>query len=315
MKGDEPITVNILRRQVVLAEFWDTLGWVHFQRSELDEADKFITAAWSADARSTVADHLGQIYERCGQQQQAIHAFALALAAGGALPETRLRLAALVPAAEIDQLIAQASGDLVAMRTLPAGRLIPDKATAQFDVVQTQKPERPLAQFIRGDHSLRPFTKAVEELTPAGVFPETSIKMTRLVNLTCPGQGGDCSIELLPASAAVFAELNSIPPDTNFASVSHIGRGVTPPVPIYKPEPQYSKQARKNRIQGAVVLKFVIDPTGHPRDIKVLRGLGYGLDEKAIECAAQWEFRPGMKDGQPVPVTATIAVNFSIKDN
>jgi hypothetical protein len=43
MKGDEPITVNILRREVTLAEFWDTLGWVHFQRSELDEADKFVT--------------------------------------------------------------------------------------------------------------------------------------------------------------------------------------------------------------------------------------------------------------------------------
>ena len=227
------------------------------------------------------------------------------------MPETRRRLAALVPAAEIDELIARASGDLVA-RTLSAGKLLPDKATAQFEVVQTQRPERPLAQFIRGDDRLRPFTKVVEELTPAGVFPEASIKMARLVNLTCPGQGGDCSIELLPASAAVFAELNAVPPDTNYASVSHIARGVTPPVPTYKPEPRYSKEALKRKLQGAVVLKFVVDPTGHPRDIKVLRSLGYGLDEKAIECVGQWEFRPGMKDGQAVPVAATVEVNFRL---
>ena len=87
---------------------------------------------------------------------------------------------------------------------------------------------------------------------------------------------------------------------------------MTPPVPIYRPEPQYSKEALKKKYQGTVVLYVEVDPSGHPRNIKVMRSLGLGLDEKAIEAVSQWEFRPGMKDGKPVTVAATVAVNFRL---
>jgi TonB family protein len=55
-----------------------------------------------------------------------------------------------------------------------------------------------------------------------------------------------------------------------------------------------------------------VDPTGRARNIKAIRSLGLGLDEKAIEAVSQWEFRPAMKDGQPVTVAATIEVNFRL---
>ena len=55
-----------------------------------------------------------------------------------------------------------------------------------------------------------------------------------------------------------------------------------------------------------------VDTSGHPRNIKVMRSLGLGLDEKAIEAVSQWEFRPGMKDGKPVTVAATVEVNFRL---
>jgi hypothetical protein len=48
---------------------------------------------------------------------------------------------------------------------------------------------------------------------------------------------------------------------------------------------------------------------------RVLRGVGYGLDEKALEAVAQWKFRPGAKDGKPVTVAATIEVNFRLLKN
>jgi len=90
-----------------------------------------------------------------------------------------------------------------------------------------------------------------------------------------------------------------------------IGGGVSAPVPIYKPEPEYSEEARKAKFQGTVMF-IVVDAQGNPRDLKVVRPLGLGLDQKAIEAVQKWKFRPGMKDGKPVPVQATIEVNFRL---
>jgi TonB family protein len=87
---------------------------------------------------------------------------------------------------------------------------------------------------------------------------------------------------------------------------------VSAPVPIYKPEPEYSEEARKAKFQGTVVLFIVVDEKGNARDLRVIRPLGLGLDQKAIEAVNKWKFRPGMKDGHPVSVQATIEVNFRL---
>jgi protein TonB len=87
---------------------------------------------------------------------------------------------------------------------------------------------------------------------------------------------------------------------------------MTSPVAIYKPEPQYSEQARAAKWQGAVLVSVVIDATGTPTNIKVVRPLGLGLDEQAIEAVHQWKFQPGTKDGVPVPVQAQIEVAFRL---
>ena len=90
------------------------------------------------------------------------------------------------------------------------------------------------------------------------------------------------------------------------------GNGVTNPVPIYRPEPQYSEEARKAKWQGAVLLSLVVDENGKPTSIKVVRPLGLGLDEKAIEAVTQWKFKPGTKEGKPVAVQAQIEVTFRL---
>ncbi len=91
-----------------------------------------------------------------------------------------------------------------------------------------------------------------------------------------------------------------------------IGGGVSAPALIYKVEPEYSEEARKAKYQGTVVLFVIVDDKGNPRDVRVVRPLGLGLDQKAIEAVQKWRFRPGMKDGHPVPVQATIEVNFRL---
>ena len=91
-----------------------------------------------------------------------------------------------------------------------------------------------------------------------------------------------------------------------------VGNGVSKPEMAFKVEPEYSEAARKAKLLGVVVLYIVIDRTGHPVNIAVLKSLGKGLDEKAIEAVLQWRFHPGARNGVPVNVAATIEVNFRL---
>jgi TonB family protein len=91
-----------------------------------------------------------------------------------------------------------------------------------------------------------------------------------------------------------------------------IGGGVSSPVLIYKIEPEYSEEARKAKWQGTVILAIVVGLDGRASNITVVRPLGMGLDEKAIEAVQKWRFRPGLKDGRAVPVQANVEVNFRL---
>src|ERR1039458_6239412 len=91
-----------------------------------------------------------------------------------------------------------------------------------------------------------------------------------------------------------------------------VGGGVSAPRPIYDPDPEYSEEARHVKYQGTVLLWVIVGPDGRPRDIRVQRSLGMGLDEKAIEAVRQWKFEPSMKDGHPVAVQVNIEVSFRL---
>jgi TonB family protein len=91
-----------------------------------------------------------------------------------------------------------------------------------------------------------------------------------------------------------------------------IGNGVSPPKPIFTPEPEYSEEARKAKFQGTVLLAIVVDETGKATQIKVSRPLGLGLDEKAIEAVKKWKFEPGKYNGKAVAVQATVEVSFRL---
>ena len=94
--------------------------------------------------------------------------------------------------------------------------------------------------------------------------------------------------------------------------VFHAGGGVSAPAVIVKVDPEYSEEARKAKYSGTVVLSVVVDQEGRARDIHVLKSLGMGLDEKAVEAVQKWKFKPGMKGGQAVNVRAQIEVNFRL---
>src|SRR5689334_22089497 len=91
-----------------------------------------------------------------------------------------------------------------------------------------------------------------------------------------------------------------------------VGNGVSPPRLISKVEPEYSEEARKARLNGAVMLYVVVQPSGQADSFKVVRSLGLGLDEQAIKAVEQWKFEPGVKYAKPVSVQATIEVRFRL---
>lgn len=88
--------------------------------------------------------------------------------------------------------------------------------------------------------------------------------------------------------------------------------GVTAPVAKFTPEPDFSEEARKAKFQGTVTLSAIIGPDGRPRNLKVVRSLGMGLDEKALEKVRTWLFEPGKRNGQPVSVAMTLEVDFHL---
>ncbi|MBI2816586.1 MAG: TonB family protein [Acidobacteria bacterium] len=94
--------------------------------------------------------------------------------------------------------------------------------------------------------------------------------------------------------------------------VFRVGGGVSAPQLVSKIDPEYSEQARKAKYQGVVVLNLVVKSDGSVRDVKVVQSLGLGLDEKAVEAVRQWRFRPGLRNGQPVDVLATVEVTFRL---
>ena len=91
--------------------------------------------------------------------------------------------------------------------------------------------------------------------------------------------------------------------------------GDTPPRILSTREPEYTPDARANRVQGIVVLDLVIDRKGRPTHITVVSPLGFGLDEMARTAVEWWKFAPGTKGGEPVNMLATVAVNFRIRSH
>jgi TonB family protein len=93
--------------------------------------------------------------------------------------------------------------------------------------------------------------------------------------------------------------------------VYQIGGPVTDPVPVQKPIPAFTSEARAQKVEGSVLLEVVIGKDGIARSAKVLRGIGYGLDESAVETVTKrWLFKPATLNGQPVSVQAKIEVTF-----
>jgi len=187
----------------------------------MDEAEKFIRAAWQLGQHGEVGDHLAQIYEKRGEKDRAIQMYAQALAGYKPDAETRGRLAALLtlhsPAgtpvknaatrtaektsvdSRIDSLVEKARAELNAQQTVGMGPLLKESAQAEFYVVLGPGPKVEDARFINGSDKLKPFADALRAAKVNFNFPDsTPTRLLRRGTLSCPA-AGDCKLVLVPA--------------------------------------------------------------------------------------------------------------------
>lgn len=97
-------------------------------------------------------------------------------------------------------------------------------------------------------------------------------------------------------------------PDAGPASCP--AHATTSPHAVFAPDPEYSDKALRAHIGGAVSISLTVGIDGKPRDITVLKKLGYGLDEKAVEAVRQWRFEPATREGKPVETKIQVDVTF-----
>jgi tetratricopeptide (TPR) repeat protein len=203
----QKVTQRQLQQVASLAECWDTLGWVYFQKGDLVSAERYIRAAWTLDQNGEIADHLGQIYEKRGDKDRAIKTYALALAAPGAIPETRARLTLLLGSnSGIDDLVAEAGPELAAARSIRAGNLFAGDAQADFflAIAPQEKSARASAvRFISGSDELRGAGERLKLVNFGEMFPGASpAKLIRRATLTCSVKDAGCRLTLIPAADA-----------------------------------------------------------------------------------------------------------------
>jgi TonB family protein len=113
-------------------------------------------------------------------------------------------------------------------------------------------------------------------------------------------RGGEISQEILTEH-----------PDYAQRTVYRVGGDVLSPKLVVTSDPAYSTEALNNDVQGTVTLELVVDIDGKPTDIRVVKSLGFGLDEQAVKAVRKWRFKPGTKGGRPVPVRVTVQATFN----
>jgi len=87
---------------------------------------------------------------------------------------------------------------------------------------------------------------------------------------------------------------------------------IVPAEILSKPTPIYTEEARAQRIEGEVLLQVVLEATGKLRVLKIVHGLGHGLDDAAVNAAQQIRFKPALQDGQPSDSTVVLHIIFQL---
>ena len=171
------------------------------------------------------------------------------------------------------------------------------------------------------EHPKLPMEAAIDvqkeiKLPDNPMLPNIGVKSSANVKLASNGSGGGGGIGSGYGGGIGSGSGNGYGPGSGGnagGGIYHLGGGVSAPVPLNSVEAEFSDEARRAKYQGIVLVGLIVDAQGNPQNVHVVRALGMGLDEKAIEAVRKYKFRPAMKNGKPVAVDGvTVSVDFRL---
>jgi TonB family protein len=175
-------------------------------------------------------------------------------------------------------------------------------------------------QILRLDHPKLPVEPAIKMPMPIKLpddptMPNIGIPQSPQIALASQGGGSGSGFGQGSGGGIGSGNGNGIGPGSGGGyggGLYHPGGGVSNPVLVYAPDPEFSDEARRAKYQGVCVVGLIVDAQGNPQRVRVVRPLGMGLDEKAVEAVKQYKFKAAMYQGHAVPVEINIEVNFRI---
>jgi len=199
------LTIEDLGTVSSLTAYWDTLGWVYFQKGDLDTAEKYIRAAWSVEHDGDQGYHMGMIAEKRGKKDEAIRLYAQSIATDRYEPEARESLKRLAPSASLEKMLEAAKAELRDANIVNLGQLMPAlkaPVEAEFYVVfapdSTRAAQVVDVKFIKGAESLKPLAAQLKTIKYQLVFPDSSpTKIVRRGALLCLPKPGGCNFTMI----------------------------------------------------------------------------------------------------------------------
>jgi tetratricopeptide (TPR) repeat protein len=201
----QALTLQDVQNVNAIAAYWDTLGWVFFQKGDLDAAERYITAAWRVAEHGEVGYHLGQIYEKRGKIDEAIKIYAQATGAFRTVPEASESLVRLLGKEKTEALLKVPSSAAMNSRSVDLGPAIINvngATEARFFVVLVPGPNRNAqvaeVKFISGDEKLKPLAAQFKSANFGLAFPDE--KMTKIIRrgtLSCLSKGNVCTFIMM----------------------------------------------------------------------------------------------------------------------
>jgi protein TonB len=180
------------------------------------------------------------------------------------------------------------------------GRL-PKFADTQITAPKAPPMEQPKIRMPEPTIEVQKDLRMADSNMPNLGMPKSPLVGNSLGNGAGSGLGGGTGSGLGPGIGGNYG-----------GGLRHVGGGVSAPVLVSKVEPEFSEEARKAKFMGVVTVNLIVDTEGYPQNVRVLRGVGMGLDEKALSAVRQYRFKPAMEGGHPVPVQVNVEVHFSI---
>ncbi|HEY4900512.1 MAG TPA: DUF3857 domain-containing protein [Terriglobales bacterium] len=193
----------------LLYNVWDTKGWVEFQRGNLDVAERYVRAAWEATGSGNICEHLGEIYEKRGNKEEAIRYYVLSLVGQSPSDGARPRLAALGVSGDLDSRIEKGRTEMLALRTRKLNAS--GKGTGDFfALVSPTKNDQ--IKFVSGDSEIKALADVVKSTNLDVRFPDpTSVRALRRGTVKCGTQPPPPVIKAKAASKKVTKGKESSP--------------------------------------------------------------------------------------------------------